>query len=246
MYQPIEPTVESWLKAGWRTYKECFNLLIGGATILSFLSILSLLCAGWGKLAFASLGHTFIIGPMLGVGWFWLCLNCVRRKSASISFLLTPFERFHIVLAMIVIYYLGCFIGGILLIIPGIYFLVRFCLCWFVVMDQRTGPLKTMEHAGAIVQGHKLKLIVLYFVILLMSLPGLPFVMAFQPMFAQYKQSLFLYGLLPYLVSVILVVPLVGASLAAAYESISQDWESRQKAESAVTVESMDPTAGLA
>lgn len=244
MYQSIEPNIESWLKAGWGTYKECFYPLMAGAAVLSFLGILQTLFNSMGSGVWLTVVYVFVVGPILNVGWAWLCLRCVRRQEAGLRNLVEPAGLYFTIVGMFIIYAICVTIGMIFLIAPGIYIAVRYSLCWFVVIDKKLGTVKSLKQAGTIVQGLKGKLLGLILLLGLMGLISAPFSLSFSPLFAQYRETLLMIGIIPYLVSVFLVIPFAGASMAAAYESISQVWESKLTAR--VAVEGTDQPGGSA
>ena len=228
MNQPIEISIESWLKTGWSTYKECYYPLIVGSTIISLIGLVFTIVVHKGLFIWPAMFYTYLIGPIITVGWYLLCLNCVRRKPASINDLIVPFRRYFPIVGMLLVFMLGGGIGIIFLIIPGIYIILRYFMCYFVVLDKNLGPLESLEYAGKISKGHLLKFLGLFVIVGLMGLFHMPFYLSFSPMLSEYRMILLTVGILPFIASVLLLIPLASTSIAATYESMSQDWESRQ------------------
>lgn len=244
MDKPAEVTIGSWFAEGWATYKECRAPLIVGSVVLSIITLINMIASQKVMLVWPSLFFSFLINPVLMVGWNLLCLNCIRREPASVADIVIPFNRYFTIIAMLVVVGLAYIIGLILLVIPGIYIMLRFSLCWYVVFDRNVGPLKTLDYTSKITKGHLLKLLGMNLLVGLMGVLTWPVLFSFMAPLAEYSNGMLLVGIVPYLIYMGVVLPFAGASMAASYESISKDWESRQRVEP-VIVAGTDYSSGL-
>ncbi len=146
------------IKFGWQKTKEHFwflLLVMAGSTVIS--GILKSMSHGNGDMGFAGV-ISFLFQVVVSVGTIAIALKIVRGKEFGFSDFRVSFEVFwkYIVTSIL----LGLLVGAgmILLIIPGIYFAIRYGLATYLVVDKHLGPLEAMKRSALITGGNKWKL----------------------------------------------------------------------------------------
>jgi hypothetical protein len=213
----------TWLAYGWLAFKRDPLPLMGGSVMLTAVSLaLAMIPTSDESLLIAALVQ-ITVGPVLHVGWCHLCLRHLRGEETWATDIFKAFRLFGPALITSLLYSLIVIAGCLLLIIPGIIWACKFCPCVFVVMDRRIGsPLDAIQLSGAITRGHVGKLFCFGLLSFLLSLITIPFMTGCGLGFfsQQTDGALIAAGVLPYLVSVLVVSPWLGVSLAAAYDKL--------------------------
>ncbi|MFN8558973.1 MAG: zinc ribbon domain-containing protein [Dehalococcoidia bacterium] len=169
------------LNAGWEIMKaklgSVLGILVGGYLLY--------LVALW--IAFAVLGvifagllrsqalFTIIIYPLLYIslsyfmgGVLTVMLKFARGQDPSFSDLFSKGHLTWKMLGAFVIIGIATGIGFVLLIVPGVYLMLRWGFAYFYVADDEMGPLEAMQASSNLTEGIKLRLlgvgIVLYLV----------------------------------------------------------------------------------
>ncbi len=81
--------------------------------------------------------------------------SCARQESLEIKALVE--KGFALLLPVVlasILYCLGIFIGILLLIIPGIYLTVAFCLYYFAVVIEERGPIEALKRSFNLTRGN--------------------------------------------------------------------------------------------
>lgn len=222
------PSLElgSWFSRGWTTFKTSPKQIIGGAVILSaFYLILALVGLVPGGFIVRLIG-LFVVGPVLRVGWCFLCLRLLRGDSVKSLDIFGAFSCFGTAWVTWFLLFLIVFAGEILLVIPGIIWGLKYGLSLFAVMDRRLSAIESIRLSGKITKGHKGKIFGVWIVGLLLALLRLPFAFGLQYLETDSGPILLGVGIIPYLVSVFVITPWLGATLAAAYDSLAYEEES--------------------
>lgn len=87
----------------------------------------------------------FIIGMGLSLGFTKLILNIYDQKQLSVRTIFSQFRRIPTFFAAGFLYGLLVAFGMLLLILPGIYWLTRFSLLSFFIVDQNVGVLDSLR-----------------------------------------------------------------------------------------------------
>jgi uncharacterized membrane protein len=239
-------SLRSWFSRGWGTFKRSPKEMIGGAAIfsvffLAFGSLIDFLPGGL-LVDLFQLIVLLLVGPVLTVGWNFLCLRLVRGDGAKTSDLFSSFSRFGAVWATSVLVFLIVLGGTILLLIPGIIWFLRYSLSLLALMDRRFSVREAMRFSGRITKGHKGRLFIAGLVAFLLSvLLTLPLSFGLGLLENEALASIYVeigilpsedlgpaivaVGIVPYLVHALVVVPWISATFAAAYEGLASNYK---------------------
>jgi hypothetical protein len=223
----ISSMVKNWFLRGWAIYKKNFKLLVAGAFILSGIVFLidkvkPFLPGG----VWLSYAVTFIISPVLTVGWYFLCLKLVKGRSAKVVDVFSGFVRFGQVWLTQFFWFLIMVAGMILLIVPGIVWGIKYGLSLFAVMDKSLSAKESIKFSGRITYGYKKKLFEVFMIVIGLSLPFFAIVVILQIAGSEF---LILGQLIMFAADVLIIYPWATAAYAAAYDEISKAKESEIK-----------------
>lgn len=122
----------------------------------------------WGEAAIASLiflaitwfASSFVVGIILiGPIYFgyYLYMSClIDRHQSNLNLLLKGFDRFVETLIAGLLYYCAIFIGGCLLIVPGIILGCGFAMTFYIMVDDPyISGLNALEKSWNMMKGHK-------------------------------------------------------------------------------------------
>jgi uncharacterized membrane protein len=224
MEEGITPDIGSWLPQGWEAFRRHPVPLASAAALMTvFYLILSLLVSSTiGAILYYLI--VIFISPVLWIGWCYLCLKAIRDENPIISDLFSPFFHYGPVWVAYILFALIVAGGFILLIIPGVIWLLKYGLYSFAIMDKRCRGTEAISYSGKITKGFKGQLFLFILIELVCGLLSFPFFIGYALM----RLSIVLIGLLPMVVAVLVLTPWIGASMAAAYESLRKHYESKQ------------------
>ena len=114
-----------------------------------------------------------IVGCLLGIGLINVSLKVTNLEPISVGDMFSKLNLFINYFICTIIENLVVGIGLILLIIPGIFFLVRFSLGLYVLVDRDLGPIEALQRSWKIVRGCSWKVLGLILVCLLIDFVGL-------------------------------------------------------------------------
>lgn len=227
MTEVLPLTLGGWLSRGWRAFKRNPKPLIGGALILRAYSLVLtrvdfLLPSTLVRLPFEFV-VTFVILPVLWVGWYFLCLRVVRGDKARISDIFAAFSRFGrawLTYFLLLLITLG---GLFLLVIPGIIWALKYGRSQYAVMDRNLSARESIRFSGKITKGHIGKLFGVGVITLLFFLLTMPFNYGLRYIYSGKDLGTILVaiGIVPSLLHVLVIMPWMGATGAAAYDSLA-------------------------
>ncbi len=115
------------------------------------------------------------VGSILGIGFMVIALKLSRGQNALYKELIPRWAIFWRVFIAGIVTGLLTAIGLILLIIPGIYLMLRFSMVNLSIIDGNgeTGPLDALKKSSALTVGVKWKLLGLIALLILINLAGL-------------------------------------------------------------------------
>jgi uncharacterized membrane protein len=231
-------TVGDWLTQGWECYKKNAKLLIAVSGIFALYDLL-LICATYaphGTLFY--LLAFFLISPPLVVGWCYLNVKVVRDEPASFSDLFSGFSRFGMAWSTYIMTGLILLGGLILLIVPGIIFLLKYGLSIYAVLDRRLSAFESVSFSSRITRGYKGRL--LFFVVCVFPLIIVTYVpyafVAQQFLQGLGSTTMLLIGLIPFLANILIIVPWTSASSACAYHNLVLRYDMSEKENIAPTI----------
>lgn len=120
-------------------------------------------------------GLSFCINLLLGMGLIKISLNAYDDKKNSITDLAEPYSLFFNYVVGMILYGLIIFAGLILLIIPGIYWGVRFYFYGYAIIHRSLGPVEALKASYALTEGKVLFLIPYFLLIFLINIALLVF-----------------------------------------------------------------------
>lgn len=167
------------LRFGWRAVLENFGFLIGltfliGATLLgSGLLIAFLAGRNEGLSSFLGLCLQLAANSILPTGGIAIALKLCDGIKPQWEDFLCPMKT-------ILFYYVGSLIYGafvlvglLFLIVPGIYFGIRFCLMGYYVVDLGLDPIEAIKQSWEATRGQVLNLMGFGLVLFLINLAGM-------------------------------------------------------------------------
>lgn len=168
--------VEEVLTKAWSTFKAHWHVLVGSVLIMMAVSaVFDSVQKQVGESApFASFLVVLLsigVSVILQIGLTQLSLNVASNKSASIHDLIGDHTLALRYLCVSILYGLLILVGLVLLIVPGVYWAIKYSQCYLTLIDKRTGIMESFRISAALTEGNKKKLFVL-----LLALIGINFV----------------------------------------------------------------------
>ena len=221
MGEVLPLTLRGWLSRGWRTFKRNPKPIIGGAVIFTAYGFVLRLVGSVLGNPLVLLPLQFVISPVLMVGWCFLSLRLVRGDDAKSSDIFAAFSRFGRAWLTCFLLFLIVLGGFFLLIIPGIIWSLKYGLSVYAVMDRNLSARQSIRFSGKITKGHKGKLFGAGVIGFLLGLLTMPFSFGLQRLGENLGIILVAVGIVPYLVHLLVIIPWMGATGAAAYDSLA-------------------------
>jgi uncharacterized membrane protein len=160
-------------RIGWEKFKA--NL---GISILSTLLILILSSVGYkeenfhiGTILLAIV--IMVIALIVRIGYTKIFLRINDGESPKFADIFKEYKIFWRFLGVSILMPLTVLGGLILLIIPGIFWAIRFSFAQMIVVDTKMGPVAAMKESYTITKGNFWKLLGFYIVMGLLNLAGL-------------------------------------------------------------------------
>lgn len=116
---------------------------------------------------------SWVVSTVMQMGLYKVPLMLVDGKQPSYSDLFSSYRLFFPYLLATIIYSLLVFAGFILLIIPGIYFSIKFSLYGYFIIDKGAGPIAALKMSSAATNGVKINLLLFWLLEFLIVLAGL-------------------------------------------------------------------------
>jgi hypothetical protein len=165
-------------QAGWRLFKSHASVFVISMFLL-FLSwaVLEIAVVFLYRLGFAvwlalHLGWLFLFSGML-VGAHGMALRSVDGEIPRVGDLFASFERGPAYLLALAIYCLVASVGLLLLVLPGIYLAVRYCLFAQIITDTSASALRALRKAAALAHGNWAPLGALFLIAFLLNIAGM-------------------------------------------------------------------------
>ena len=170
--------VTSHFETGWRLFKSHASIFVV-SMLLIFLSwvvleiaVIFLQRLGLTVWLVLHLGWLFLFSGML-VGLHVMALKSVDGEIPRVGDLFGLLERGPAYVLALGIYYLAMSGGLVLLIVPGIYLAIRYCLFAQVITDTSASALAALRKAAALAHGNWAPLGALFLIAFLLSLAGM-------------------------------------------------------------------------
>ena len=172
-------TTSSAIKTGWKLTKENRTLLfkvmltIGALEVVSAVSNVKKVATSTDVLLVLLSTATGIASAVLIIGLMSISLKLVRGEKALYEDILPKWHTIWRFALVSIITGVITLIGFVLLIIPGIYLMLRFALVKFLIIDRKNvGIIEAMHESSNLTLGVKWELLGLLLVILLINILG--------------------------------------------------------------------------
>lgn len=172
-------TISSAIKTGWRLTKANRSLLfkvmltIGALEVISAVTNVKKVATSSDVLLVLLSTATGIASAVFIIGLMIISLKLVRGESASYEDILPKWHTIWRFAVVSIISGAITLIGFILLIIPGIYLMLRFALVKFLIIDKKSlGIMDALHESSNLTIGIKWELLGLLLVILLINILG--------------------------------------------------------------------------
>jgi hypothetical protein len=178
----MEFSARAALRFGWETFKRRPWFFVGATFLIMLASGLvdgvtsGIDAAITGSAKNTSAPGTLInlaLGTLINMGAtaFYLAAND-NPDTVDLSVLWHP-RPFWKFLGASILLVLAVAIGLVLLIVPGIIFMLMFMFTTFIVIERELGPIEAMKESRRITRGHKWQLLGFLLVLVLINLLGL-------------------------------------------------------------------------
>jgi len=212
-----------WFATGWAAYRRDPYPLMGASLLLTAFSFGSTALS-----ATTGTGHglllEILVSPVLYVGWCYMCLRQVRGEDTWATEVFAAFSRFASAWLTYALYFLIVLAGVLMLVVPGLYWGSKYGLCFFSLIEKRQTVSEAVAESGVITKGNVGKIFCVLLVAGLLKLFMQPFLVGLgvSPFSATESMDmrLVLLGALPFLLTLLVVTPWMGTTLAAAYDSL--------------------------
>lgn len=197
-------SIKESLNFGWETFKKNWQFLIQVFIVVMLANMIPSFLHDFSRQNFPSISFIFsiigwVVQTIAGIGVIVISLKFVDHKKAEISDIYQHYSLFLNYFLGNLLYGLIIIAGLILLVIPGIYFAVKYQFFSYFVIDKKMGPWQALKASGKITDGVKWKLILL----------GLAFA------------GIMILGLLAFGIGVIIAWPIVSLSGAFVYRKLN-------------------------
>jgi len=166
------------LSFGWRKTKSNFFffasllILIGGLvftlnTIGKLLQQEGFLYSSWVIDLF-----DFVLQMIITLGLIKISLNFYDETRSKIVDIFSQWRLTSKYLIALIIYFLIAGIGFVLLVFPGIYFLIRFYFFDYFLVDKKMGPIESLKESWHATKGSTWNLFLLFLVLILINILG--------------------------------------------------------------------------
>jgi uncharacterized membrane protein len=169
--------IKESIRYGWQKFKENKKVAILATVVVLILGIISGI--GDEKGPFGENALTITIGIIASIilliariGHTKIFLRMTDGEKPELSGLFKEYRLFWKYLGVTILFPLTVFAGLILLIIPGIYWAVRFAFSPLIVVDTGAGPIRAMKESWAITKGKFWRLFWFCIVIILINIAG--------------------------------------------------------------------------
>ena len=154
MAQTKSFSIEEALRFGWGVLEKNFGLILQfvfATLVLYFANYLFARVVGKGTLA--SLVN-WLVGAVVALGWIYVALTFQAGKKPALENLqkaLSPVFLNYLLAS--ILYGLVVVAGLILLIIPGIYFAVKYGFFGYLVVEKKASSLDALKMSGKLTEG---------------------------------------------------------------------------------------------
>jgi phage FluMu protein Com len=128
-----------------------------------------------GAVAVAVIGNLFsnAVQMFVGIGQAMIALKLARQQPASFGDLFAGGGRFLPVLGMMILAMLALIAGFALCIVPGIFLLIMFWPCYYLVVEEKASVFESFSLAYTVTEGNRVTTLLLWLLSIAVALLGL-------------------------------------------------------------------------
>jgi len=174
---PAAFSVGDAVNYGWTVYWKNVGPLIVIALVVFAVQIVISIVAGFFDNAAAQVVIQiigFLVSLLITLGWWRVSVEVTRGVRPEVGDLFKA-KGYGTFIAAAIIFYIGAFIGFLLLIVPGIIFCVVYGFFGFVIAERGDGVgiIESLTRSAEITRGHRWELFGLAIVLFLINVVGL-------------------------------------------------------------------------
>ena len=170
-------SIKAAFKRGWRLLKANEKLLIASTFIMAVTGALQSILTnrhalGFGFSVFIIIIAYYVFATILKIGFIKMYLKLEDSEPTVLRELLSYSNLFLEFLLASVLYMLLVLAGTILLVIPGIYWAVKYLFVPIIVVDEHVTMKQAFKRSAELTVGVKWKLIWLFILVVLTNILG--------------------------------------------------------------------------
>lgn len=168
-------TINQAVEYGWNAMKANFGVLLT-------LTIITIVVSGGingAQKTTCGDGFSFgfsianlIVNSVIGIVSIKISLNIFDGKGTSLNDIGFNLQMLLNYIGGYVLYGIIVVLGIILFIVPGVIWATKYSFMFYIMVDQKVGPMKALEMSGQMTDGIKMDLFVLYLVYVLIIIAG--------------------------------------------------------------------------
>ena len=197
---PENFSIKKFIKEAWEIWKRNKKTLTLATLVIAIIEIIQPdRLEGDNVLAYAFFVFLWVLHVIASIGLAKICLKLVSGEQASWREVFSYARLFWKVAGASILLFLGGVAGLILLVIPGIYFLLKYKFAVMFIIDKNLGIAEAFRESARITEGVKWKLL------------GLVIIMV----------GLNILGLLAFVVGILISMPITFLAYVRAYKTLS-------------------------
>ena len=115
---------------------------------------------------------SLILFPVIIVGFYELSLKKVRGENAGVGTLFSPFSFFLPSFGLVILKRIAESIAYFFLVIPGVFLSLAFSFSFFLVGDERKGPIQALKESFELTKGLRWKIMAIFSLCSLINIAG--------------------------------------------------------------------------
>lgn len=156
------------IEAGWNGVRSNFGFFVGAFLFWAAVSLIEVFAKGAATKLLVGIFQTG-----LSLGYLKVALDVADGKKPEFKELFSCFALLPKYLAAAIVYVLTILAGLVLLIIPGIIWMIDFGFHPFAIVSERLGPIAALRKSSSLTEGVILKLLVFLLALIGINLLGL-------------------------------------------------------------------------
>lgn len=157
-------------KKNWKFFLVLFLMVWGASSILSWIGN-----AASGQLPLMGAVVRIVAWAaemVIGIGLIKIAIDFATNRTPDYKDIYLHYKLFWKYLAASILYGLIILGGFILLVIPGIYFAIKYYFVLYLVVDKNMGPIEALKKSGKITQNVMLELLYLVVALIVLNIAG--------------------------------------------------------------------------